>query len=330
MRGASQRGHLVLALGDFNMIPLSLAHRLIETHSPCKDIWRELHPDSSIGSAHDEVEKQRRRPVPTVDYNLQENGACSDSLLCTWRWNKNQQNAIGRGKPKIEIKGDTIDPGAKRLDYIFASTGIPTGDAGNIWTVEEAHVGMTERHPELDCSLSDHFAVVTTLSRRKTGTLAGVQSNDETAGDDGVSLKSPPDIEQNSSGHQLQIAGEARVLHDRHLPISTYNEILEVAKSYRVRQRFQRRIRGYHFFASIGISIACLVGVWWTPNYGSFLLMLLSTLNLTWGVIDGLQALLFVGSELRALKEFEWEVTNARAAAGGESMRVEDEAVKDW
>jgi sphingomyelin phosphodiesterase 2 len=56
--------------------------------------------------------------------------------------------------------------------------------------------------------------------------------------------------------------------------------------------------------------------VWFTPtgpgkNYISFILVLVSTLALTAGTIDGLLALLFFRAELNALREFEWEVRNA-------------------
>jgi sphingomyelin phosphodiesterase 2 len=50
-------------------------------------------------------------------------------------------------------------------------------------------------------------------------------------------------------------------------------------------------------------------------NYVAFILMLLSSVGLSVGVIDGLMGLLFIGSEMRALKEFEWEVRNARERA---------------
>ena len=57
-----------------------------------------------------------------------------------------------------------------------------------------------------------------------------------------------------------------------------------------------------------------MVGVWWVGSrtYIGFILILVSTLNLVAGVLDGLIGGLFVSSELRALKEFEWEVRNAR------------------
>jgi sphingomyelin phosphodiesterase 2 len=82
------------------------------------------------------------------------------------------------------------------------------------------------------------------------------------------------------------------------------------------RERKQRRYRLAHFVGELTIAIGCLVAVWWSPrNYVSFLLMLLSTLGLAAGVIDGLIGGLFVGSELRALKEFQWEIENAKNAA---------------
>jgi len=62
----------------------------------------------------------------------------------------------------------------------------------------------------------------------------------------------------------------------------------------------------------------------------AFILMLLSTLGLSAGVVDGLIGGLFVGSEIRALKEFEWEISNARAQACGESHVLQEEGVKDW
>jgi sphingomyelin phosphodiesterase 2 len=59
--------------------------------------------------------------------------------------------------------------------------------------------------------------------------------------------------------------------------------------------------------------------------------MLLSTLGLSAGVIDGLIGGLFMGSEIRALKEFEWEIRNARAAAGaGDGGGEIYEALQEW
>ena len=46
--------------------------------------------------------------------------------------------------------------------------------------------------------------------------------------------------------------------------------------------------------------------------------MILSSVGLSVGVIDGLMGFLFVGSELRALREFEWEIVSAKMKAEAE------------
>ncbi len=57
---------------------------------------------------------------------------------------------------------------------------------------------------------------------------------------------------------------------------------------------------------------------------------MLSTLGFGAGVIDGLIGGLFMSSEIRALKEFEWEIENARARAeeresGGQEVEAKGE-----
>ena len=327
MRGAAERGHLVLGLGDFNMLPNSLAHRLISTHSPVRDVWLLLHPDSSVGAANDEVEKTRRKPIPTASFNITENGATCDGVLNTWRWNKGQQKMLGPGKPNIEIPGDRIDEKAKRLDYIFANTGYNPSDPDQEgWVVKTAKVGMVSRHPELRCSLSDHFSVEATLVHTKS-LNADPNKEDASAVNNGAYLQSPA-----SSEFRTQILpNQLRHTMSEYLPVATYDEILAMIHKYRLREQRQRRLRLGHFVGSFWISVGCLVAVWFSPrNFVAFLLMLLSTLGLAAGVIDGLIGGLFVGSEIRALKEFEWEISNARAVANGEAHVLGEEGVKDW
>ncbi|ENI00046.1 hypothetical protein COCC4DRAFT_75994 [Bipolaris maydis ATCC 48331] len=287
MRAAAERGHLVIGMGDFNMIPLSLAHRIIETHSPVRDVWRILHPDSSIGAARDEVERRRCVPMPSAEFNMTINGATCDSEFNSWRWNKGQQRRLAKGE-NVQIDPAVEDPNAKRLDYIFYSSGRfqnpETKEETAEWELKEANVGMSMRHPTLHCSLSDHFSVEATLTRTSTA-LSAVPLSPST-------------------------------LPERYLPIETYDEILATTMKYEARERVQRKLRIGHFFYQLSFSIGCLIGVWWSPkNYVAFILMLLSTLGFSVGVVDGLMGLLFVGSELRALKEFEWEVRNARERA---------------
>ncbi len=116
-------------------------------------------------------------------------------------------------------------------------------------------------------------------------------------------------------------------------PVSTYDEILAMVHKYQLREKWQRRWRLGHFVGSVVFTIGCLIAVWWSPrNFVAFILMLLSTLGLSAGVIDGLIGGLFVGSEIRALKEFEWEIRNARAAVGGDGQPnvIDEEGVKYW
>jgi sphingomyelin phosphodiesterase 2 len=285
MRGAAERGHVVIGLGDFNMVPLSLAHRIIETHSPVRDVWRILHPDSSIGAARDKVEQTRGLPIPNAQFNLTVNGATCDSELNSWRWSEAHKRRLAKGE-NVQIDPVVADPNAKRLDYIFFSSGrshkAKTGERIAEWELADVNVGMTMRHPTLHCSLSDHFSVEATLKRTVSSSVELVPHT-------------PP---------------------ERYLPIAIYDEILATTLKYQVRERVQRKLRIGHFFYQLSISVGCMIGVWWSPhNYVSFILMFLSTLGLSVGVIDGLMGFLFVGSEMRALKEFEWEVRNARERA---------------
>jgi sphingomyelin phosphodiesterase 2 len=278
------------------MIPLSLAHQIIETHSPVQDVWRLLHPESSIGSKRDKVEQLRGVPMPTAEFNLTENGATCDSELNSWRWNKAHKKRLAKGE-NVHIDPAVEDPNAKRLDYIFfSSERYQHADNGEItaeWELKDVNVGMTMRHPTLHCSLSDHFSVEATLTRSSSKPAAA----------------------------QTPLA-----LPERYLPIEIYDRILATTLKYQVRERVQRKLRIGHFFFQLSMSIGCLVGVWWSPhNYVSFILMLLSSVGLSVGVIDGLMGFLFIGSEMRALKEFEWEVRTARERALTRSGKLSSE-----
>lgn len=289
MRGAAERGHLVIGMGDFNMVPLSLAHQLITAHAPVQDAWRVLHPDSSLGAADDEVERSRGREIPNVQYNITENGATCDSAMNSWRWSKQLQKQVFNGE-NIIVDLKTSDPNAKRLDYIFVGNGLkPTDPHSLSWQVKSMKLGMVDRHPSIGCSLSDHFSVEATISRSYAA--------------HGQNGTSPPHSHQAPSNSNL-------------LPPATYTTILSMIGSYTLRERTQRRWRLTHFLLSVGVSVGCLTAIWWAPlPFVSFLLALLSTLGLVAGVVDGLIGGLFVGSEIRALKEFEWEIRTARDMA---------------
>ncbi|KAI8266890.1 Inositol phosphosphingolipids phospholipase C [Colletotrichum sp. SAR 10_98] len=297
-RGAAEKGHLVLAMGDFNMRPLSLPHRIITAHAPVRDVWRELHPDSSLGAVEDPLEKARGRPAPTADFNLHENGATSDGPFNTWRWPKHLQKKLGEGKQPVVMPPDTIDLKGKRLDYIFF--GAPTDPNGGEWVIKEAEVGMVEPHPTLGCSLSDHFSVEATLSYHPTR------------------IRRDPRLSA-----RLSIQLEPYLLQSLSLSDAEYDSILSTVREYVTREEKQRFNRGMHFAFWFTVLWVCLIGVWWSKhNAVAFILMLFSSFGLVAGVIDGLLSLLFFNTELRALKEFEWEMRNAKGQALWKSGRA--------
>lgn len=100
------------------------------------------------------------------------------------------------------------------------------------------------------------------------------------------------------------------------LPGSTYDEVLTLISRYEQRERKQQRFQLTHFWAQTAISIGCFIAVWWSPaNYVAFILMLLSTIGFSAGILNGLMGFLFVESELHALKEFEYDIRTARLRA---------------
>ncbi|KAL8678468.1 MAG: hypothetical protein Q9186_005172 [Xanthomendoza sp. 1 TL-2023] len=349
MRQAAERGHAVIGLGDFNLTPSSLAYQLITTHAPMQDVWRALHPDSSLGATTNQLEMARRRDMPSARYNLRENGATCDSVLNTWRWSKQQQKQLLKGN-SIVVDPMTPDPRAKRLDYIFFSNGFNTCPATAQWRIESAKVGMTERHPTLDCSLSDHFSVEATITRIPQASISNADAlhkrfsvHDQTT-DTALrtltntslhptlytsynpsptsSFLPPPSTRTPSppKTNSIQLSASSQ----SYLPPSTYDEILALISSDKDRAQRQRRLRLVHFVASVIISIICFIAIWWSKNAGvSFMLVFISTLNFGGGVVQGLIGGLFEGHELRALKEFEWEIEAAKGLAEkGEGKEV--------
>lgn len=319
MRRAAERGHLVVALGDFNMVPLSFAHRLITAHAPVKDVWRVIHPDSSIGAPDSAAERTRGKPTPTADFNITENGATCDGPFNTWRWPKEQRKRLERGHDPV-IDGNQKDSVGRRLDYIFVGDGgYPPSFPAPQWNVESASVAMMQRHPTLRCSLSDHFGVEAVITR---GLSPAAKSSDHH--DEAARRPEPP----NADDHGLNIQPSTR-LHPTTAPNTaltpeTYDEILAMVDKYMLRERSQRRWRLAHFVASVFISIGCFVGVWWTSDviYVAFILTFVSTLNFGAGILDGLIGGLFMSSEIRALKEFAWEIKTARRLAGVAAGRM--------
>ncbi|KJR84493.1 inositol phosphosphingolipid phospholipase [Sporothrix schenckii 1099-18] len=330
IRAAAERGRLVLAMGDFNMTPDSLQYQSLylgaNAASPVlssstsnnfvlHDTWRDLHPNAALGNSYNPLEQARQRQlsphgqqtIPTASFNLAENGTASDNVLNTWRWPKDKQKRLHKsyqrrhqrqqqqGKPAADedidsefvVALDTPDPAAKRLDYVFYAAPCPPGASFSttperpVWRTKTARVAMVEPHPTLGCSVSDHYAVAVTIVREPAAATA----------------------EADTSGIPT-------------VPHSAYDSVLAESDRYMRRELKQRYWRSVHFFVSVTVTIGCYVAVWFSPrNFVAFLLTLLASLGLATGVVDGLIALLFFGSEIRYIKDFHWEICNAKAAA---------------
>jgi sphingomyelin phosphodiesterase 2 len=245
--------------------------------------------------------------MPTAQFNLRENGTTSDGSYNTWRFSKKDQKRLRRGSI-VAVRPDQEDPKGKRLDYIFASVG--DLDSGNAWVVQSSSVALVDRHEDLHCSLSDHFAVQTTLA------LHPVPSSSQPPSSPPADPSpSHPMADFDAQIRHVQTRSE-KAYPDPATSIGICDEIVPFIESYKARELKQRYWRGVHFYAAVAVWIGCLVAVWFSPaNFVAFILLLIGSLGLVAGVIDGLMALLFFSSEIRALKEFEWEVRNTRGLA---------------
>lgn len=251
--------------------------------------------------------------MPTAQFNIRENGATSDSAYNTWRFSKKDQKRLVKGDI-VPVRPDAEDPKGKRLDYIFAGPGDLS--SGKAWVVKSANVALLDRHPELHVSLSDHFGVQATLALHPVPSSLNPPS----------SPPADPSPSRPIADFDAQIRHRLKQRQNNTDPapaLELYNEIMPVLERYKAREHKQRYWRGVHFYISLLVWVACLVAVWFSPaNFVAFILLLLGSLSLVAGVIDGLLALLFFSGEIRALKEFEWELRNAMDLAHGESGAI--------
>lgn len=245
------------------MLPDSLAHDIISA-TPARDSWLVLHPESAT----------KPTTTPSAQQNLDVYGATSNNVLNTWRWPKDRQKRLAKGE-MLPVDPGTLDPRGQRLDYVFAAT-------GGAWVVDRAKVVMTERHPDLRVSLSDHFGVLTTLRRHH--------------GEVDHSVKA-----------QLAYRPEP-------LSSSKLDEIAGTIRDFTQGERAQQSWRAAHFYLSVLLWLASVVGAGFAGRY-SIIVTVVGGIVLASGVVDGLIALLFFSSELNALKEFQWDVDNRRKLA---------------
>lgn len=260
------------------MIPPSLAHRLITTHGLVADSWLSAYPNTPNVSP----------PKSTAQANIENLGITCDSVLNTWRM-----------ETPMLPSPETLDPWAKRLDYVFHS---PATSA-----VREVTVGMTEpmSMPSQTggkggaggyCSLSDHFSVEVCLSLEpdlaQQRALAAARSPQK------VPEAMLVDVAGESRAEEARLVGQVgEVEYERYLPTDIIDEVLALVATYTKRQEGEYFWRIAHFWGSLPVLAACHVAVWWSPHNGvAFALMFVAWVVAVTGGLDGLIGFLFMGS----------------------------------
>ncbi|KAK7203570.1 Endonuclease/exonuclease/phosphatase [Myxozyma melibiosi] len=253
IRAAVERGHLAIAVGDFNSKPDSLTYSLLTKRAGLQDSWTTVHGDS-----REAIKPESLSPAEQIETL----GVTCDSKLNTWR-------------EFCDISK------AQRLDYIFHEP--------HLSTVKNIEVAFVDRVPGLNVSASDHFGVISTI---KVLPMAA---------------------------HKLE-TGLEQVSESRKrigLPASSYEQILDTIHDYLPTAHAQKYYRTLHFFVSIGALVALHIGIFWVDKgWGGFIMMLAATAIGITGVVDGMMGYLFGRNELRALQQFEdevsWEMTLAK------------------
>ena len=291
LRAAVQKGHVAIGLGDFNMVPSSLAHRIISTHGRVADSWLSAHPLTPAAPP----------PAASARFNIETMGATCDTVLNTWRM----------PGPTLPPPDAADSPHAKRLDYVFHS---PRNSA-----VRAARVTMTEPMPMpaqtggkggagRNCSLSDHFALEVQLllapSLAQQRALAAATSHPAAALPAVASPPPPPPpplVDLAGPGRAREGEGEGDGTGvgegDRYLPQSVIDEIFAVLHEYMAREVGEKKWRIAHFFASIPVLVGLHVAAWWSPHYAvNFVLVLLAWIVAVTGTLDGLVGFVFTGS----------------------------------
>ncbi|KAK9370419.1 Endonuclease/exonuclease/phosphatase [Lipomyces kononenkoae] len=146
IRAAVERGHLAIAVGDFNSRPDSLTYALLTKRAGLQDSWTTVHGTSTEHILPESLSPEKQ--ITTL-------GVTCDSLLNTWREDRDISEA-------------------KRLDYCFHSP--------HLSTVDSVDVTFIDKVPGLNVSPSDHFGVsvaLRILPRAKSKLASGQEQVEE-------------------------------------------------------------------------------------------------------------------------------------------------------
>jgi sphingomyelin phosphodiesterase 2 len=154
-------------------------------------------------------------------------------------------------------------------------------------TVEDCTVVFTEPATSHRCSYSDHFGINVKLQ------LIPTKDDCETVTDDQI------------------------------FSSEMFDSIEGITGRYIVRELCFSRRRIIHFFASLMIFPALLIGQWWVePRYGHFIITIGAVLVMVTGMVNGIIGFIFGRWEIHALREFLDDVQFARKVYLGETSRM--------
>jgi sphingomyelin phosphodiesterase 2 len=272
LRSSVQKRNIVFGCGDFNMLPSSLAHRIISTHGLVADSWLSAYPKTL----------DTNPPGASARFNIENLGVTCDSVINTWR-------AAGHETPSLE----TVDPFGKRLDYVFHS---PEQSS-----VRSISVGMTKPmlipgSKGVTCSVSDHFSIELQLAlapcpeQQRAFALAKAQGP--------VPINTQINVSRPVNGpiNKLDLQTPSTKI-EEYLDDSIVEAILAVFQEYYRREVKEKKWRIRHFFFSVAALVPLSIGIWWSPhNAISFAIMLASLVIVVTGILDGLIGFIFTGS----------------------------------
>lgn len=264
----------IYQLGDFNMIPSSLAHRIISTNGLVSDSWLSAYPDTpSI-----------RPPNATAQHNIEVLGTTCDSVLNTWRM----------PGPNIPPQ-DSVDPRAQRLDYVFHSPRTSSVRAIKVAMIDPMQIPSEGKGSGGVMSVSDHFAVDVVLALAPSEEQQNALNRGHSM--DPQPMRTLIEVAGSARAQEADLVGQVGEKDEKYIPQEVLNEILAVRKKYADREQKEYKWRIAHFWASIPALVATHVGVWWSPHNGvSFMLVFVSWVIAVTGVMDGLIGFIFTGS----------------------------------
>ncbi|CCM03794.1 uncharacterized protein FIBRA_05942 [Fibroporia radiculosa] len=250
-RQAADMGRYVIAAGDFNAIPSSLAMTIIRDHASLTDAWVASHADPPPSAG---------LPSPLDAVHLL--GVTADSPL----------NSFSAGKPLESIARKFH---GKRLDYIFfrQPSSPPASNKTPTLQCTETKVVFTDRVAGREFSFSDHFGLEATFNISLP--------EDSVVADPSITYISAP-AEPRSPGFVLASVPNPASKPPQHLSPDSITQILQSLMACYRFSLYRARSQLTVFAVCILLLLVILVGSAWLPRSWINPVIILLTIFLAW------------------------------------------------